>query len=220
VYFHQNADPSNQMQTLSTRPTCRKALTVTAIGLVAITTMGGCAGPAGTLVTVANMALEASGLKKAELPDSQKPPRLVTLRLHAANNLNADANGKGMALVLRIYKLKSVNGFNQLTPAALSVPQQEKEVLGQDLVEVKEITLIPGQRYEMEEKVPYEAGVLGIAGWFRAPAPARWKYAFQMESSTKGGITMGIHACSLSVTAGTPISTEGDARLVSTARCS
>lgn len=179
----------------------------------------GCAGPAGALVAVANVALEMSGIKKPELPDSQKPPRLVTLRIHAASNLNADAKGNGMAVVVRIYKLRGTSAFDQLNYLALQDPKQEKESLGQDLIESREVVLIPGQKYQIEEKVPYEAGFIGVAGLFRTPASGRWKYAFQSAPSEKTGLTLGAHACAFTVTQGTPIGIETDARLLSTTKC-
>ena len=44
--------------------------------------LAGCGGAA--LAPLANVALEAAGIRKPpELPESQKPPRNVPLRLHA-----------------------------------------------------------------------------------------------------------------------------------------
>ncbi|WP_240531238.1 YgdI/YgdR family lipoprotein [Variovorax boronicumulans] len=43
---------------------------ITSGALLAALMLGGCSSPA---LTIANIALEASGLKKPELPESQKP---------------------------------------------------------------------------------------------------------------------------------------------------
>ena len=46
---------------------------------------------------------------------------------------------------------------------------------------------------------------IGVVALFRAPAPQRWKYAFSAEAAQKTGITLGAHACSLSVSMGAPV---------------
>ena len=161
-------------------------------------------------------------MKKAELPESQKPPKTVKLRLYAAENLNSgtSASSKGMALVIKVYKLRGVTAFNQMNSAIPMNTKAESDLLGQDLVNAREIVLIPGQKYEIEEKVPYEAGFVGIAGMFRNAAAGRWKYAFQSSEAEKSGLTLGVHSCAFSVTVGTPLATDGDQQLLSNSKCS
>ena len=104
--------------------------------------LGGCA----TVGKLTNGALEMVGLKEPEvpeipeIPDALKAPRTITIKLHAGANLNADANGQPLAVVARIYKLKQNAAFQQATYDVFLSPQKEKEVLGAELLEVKEIT--------------------------------------------------------------------------------
>ena len=168
----------------------------------------GCATTAAVTVLgkVTEAALEASGLKKPEVPaDVPKAPRKVALRIHAGQALNTDAGGRSLSLVTRVYKLKDSNAFQQAPYEVFGNPAKEKELLGNDLVEVREVLLVPGQRYEVEEKVSREAGYVGLVALFRAPAAQRWKYAFQSEAAEKTGVTVGAHACALSVTVGAPV---------------
>lgn len=167
----------------------------------------GCAAvqPIVTATQVAGFVLEAAGLKKADnanVPDSQKAPRNITLQFYAGTNLNTDAAGKPLALVVRIYKLKQDAAFNQATYDTFMNPAKEKEAMGADLLEVKEITLIPGQRYESKEKISREAEFVGAVALFRAPAAKRWKVSFQTKESEESGITVGLHACALTVGSG------------------
>lgn len=165
----------------------------------ALTTLGGCAAGVGS---VAGAALEMVGLRKPalpELPDAQKPPRTIAIRLQAGDKLNADADGRPLALVTRIYKLRQTAAFEQASYDSFLTPQRERELLGADLLEVKELLLVPGQHYEAFEKVSREAYFIGVVALFRAPAPQRWRLAFAAGEAEQAGITVAVHACALSV---------------------
>jgi type VI secretion system protein VasD len=182
---------------------------------ILLSLLAGCAGGG----SLAGAALEAAGMRKApELPDAQKPPRSVAIRLHAADKLNVDARGQPLALVARIYKLRQSAAFEQAPYAAFLSPHTEKEALGADLIEVKEVTLVPGQRYEVLEKVSREAGYVGVVALFRAPAAQRWRLAFAATEAEQAGLTVGLHACALSVGAGAR-ATARDMKMLSSVHC-
>lgn len=179
--------------------------------------LAGCGGAA--LGPLAGAALEAAGIRKApELPEAQKPPRNVPLRLHAAAKLNADGRGQPLALAVRLYKLRQKSAFEQMPYAAFLDPQAERERLGADLVEVREIMLVPGQRYEVTEKVAREAGHIGIVALFHRPAAERWRVAFSTPDAEREGITVGLHACAMTV-AGAGASASGPAAMLGSVRC-
>jgi type VI secretion system protein VasD len=162
----------------------------------------GTAGLVSAVGKVADIALEATGLKKPEIPeipDLQKPPRNVSLKLHAGDNLNAGTADKSLSLVARIYKLKQTEAFYATPYDAFLSPEKEKQALGADLLEVREISLIPGQLYEVIEKVSRESSYIGVVTLFRTPAPQRWRAAFASKDAEASGITLGVHACSLTV---------------------
>lgn len=164
--------------------------------------LAGCGGAA--LAPLASVALEAAGLRKpAELPESQKPPRNVPLKLHAATRLNVDARGQPLALAVRLYKLRQKDAFEGAPYATFLDPRLERESLGADLVEVREIMLVPGQRYEVTEKVAREAGHVGIVALFHTPAAGRWRTAISSLDAERDGLNVGLHACAMSVGSGT-----------------
>jgi type VI secretion system protein VasD len=180
-------------------------------------TLAGCAGDG--LGSVTGAALEATGLRKApELPDAQKPARNVSIRLHAADKLNVDAQGRPLALVARLYKLRQNIAFEQAPYATFLSADAEKAALGADLLEVKEITLVPGQRYEATEKVSREAAFIGVVALFRSPAPQRWRLAFSAPEAERAGLTVGLHACALSVGTGA-LATVRDVIMLSSVHC-
>jgi type VI secretion system protein VasD len=170
--------------------------------------LSGCAAGVGVLGTVASSALQAYGIGKPDLPDSQKPPREIGLTLFAAPNLNAANDQKPFAMVVKLYALKDPTSFLQASSDTFSDPDKEKSKLGSDLISEREITLIPGQHYTVKEKVAYEASAFGVVALFRDPAPQRWKFAFDTAKSQKSGIIVGLHNCAMTVTSGTVIPTE------------
>lgn len=156
-----------------------------------------------SVVALAALLAACGGMgKPPELADAQKPARTVSVRLHAAQKLNTDARGQSLALVARVYKLRQAAAFEAAPYAAFLSPQAERDAFGADLVEVKEITMVPGQKYEVQEKVSREAGYIGIVALFNKPAPQRWRLAYTAAEAEPVGVTVGLYACSLASGAG------------------
>lgn len=170
-----------------------------ASGLLACLLLAACAGGPGPLPAG---LLETAGLRKPPpLPEAQLPPRKVALRLHAAKRLNLDPRGQPLALLVRIYKLRQRTAFDQAPYSAFLSPQAEREALGADLLDVRELTLVPGQQLELDEKLAREAGWLGVVALFHSPQPQGWRLAFAAAEAEQGGVTIGLHACAMSASA-------------------
>jgi type VI secretion system protein VasD len=165
-------------------------------GFLACLLLAACAGGAGPSPAA---LLEAAGLRKPPpLPDAQQPPRKVAVRLHAAKRLNLDARGQPLALLVRVYKLRQRAAFEQAPYAAFLSPEREREALGADLLEVRELTLVPGQQLEFNEKLSREAGWLGVVALFHTPPAQGWRLAFAAPEAEQAGVTIGLHACAMS----------------------
>jgi type VI secretion system protein VasD len=182
----------------------------------AVAALAGC----GTGASIAGAVLQVAGINRPpELPDAQKPPRNVNIKLHAAATLNSGRNGPPLALVARIYKLRQAEAFERVSYAGFTSAHSERELLGPDLIEVKEVLLIPGQRYEVTEKVSREAGYVGVVALFRAPDGQRWRAAFPAVDAEKSGITIGLHACAMTVGQGAAARQQQVARPLAQAQC-
>lgn len=172
-----------------------------------LTWLAGCTATSAlaTAGQLASIAMDMAGVKKpgsTDSPDAQSLPRQVKLRLHAGHNLNSGGDGKPVSLLVRVYKLKQADGFRQAAYSTFLDPARERETMGTDLLEVKEILLIPGQQLEITEKVAAEATHVGVVALFRSPSPARWKATFVASNAETSGITLGAHACAMSSRAG------------------
>ena len=148
--------------------------------------------------TVIAALLMLLGCTSPRLPELQLPPRNVEIRLHASAVLNAGNGKQPYALVARIYKLRQTSAFLRMHFNNFLSQQSEREILGNDLLEVTEVMLIPGQRYEISEKITREAHHIGVVALFRAPAPNRWRMVAPAADAERNGITIGLHACAIS----------------------
>ncbi len=180
--------------------------------LLVLLALGGCATATGALDSLGDFkdkALEATGLKKPDIsmPDVALPARRIPLALAASPSLNVDDDRHSLALLVRIYKLKNAEAFLSAPYQAFVSAEAEKQHLGEDLIEVREVQLVPGQHIDVTEKVAREAGYVGVVALYRAPAAQRWKFAFAADAAQLTGISLAAHACALSVTRGQPYGT-------------
>lgn len=160
-------------------------------------TLSGC----GTMSAV-DALLATAGLARGELLSRAPQPAGVSLKVVAGGQLNATRSGEPLSLVLKVYGLRSAEGLKKLSLSQLASAQAEKDALGEDLLSVRELVLLPGQSHEFLVKLPPEANVVGVAGLFRAPRAQRWKLAFDAHKSISSGIVVAAHACALSASAG------------------
>ena len=179
---------------------------------------------------MADKALETIGFKKPELPappplppipESAKPPRPMRLQVAASDALNLDPQERSLSLVVRVYKLRNVSAFQSTPYDAFGDAAKEKQALGDDLVEVKEVILAPGQKRTLSEKWAREATHVGVVGLFREPAPRRWRFAFELDElkSDEQQFLLGAHACAFSVAFGTPVGLDAAGLRLQSADC-
>lgn len=141
-------------------------------------------------------ALETVGLRKST-EDSAPRAKTVPLKLWAGQNLNSGRDNRSLAVVVKIYRLRDHQRFERAPFSAFLDEDTERAALGEDLISATEIVLQPGQRHEIAERLPPEAGTMGVVALFRAPAPGRWRFAFDAAAAEKDGVTVGLHACAL-----------------------
>lgn len=178
-------------------------LTMAVVGMLAVL-LAGCSTTSGIQLagTAVGLVLEATGVIKKDTGDPSKKLTDLSLRVFAGEQLNTTSDGKSLSLVLKIYILRSPERLKMLTYPEISTPESEKEALGDSLISVREITIIPGKSYDIQLKIPGEATTIGVVGMFRAPFSYRWKLAFDTKNSFDTGIIVGAHACALTASKG------------------
>ena len=191
--------------------------------------VSGCASSSGTAGNegLVDKVLGLAGLQTksstpelpAGMPALPKLPQKVTLRIHAGTVLNTDPSGRSLALVARLYKLKSMEPFIQAPYDAFKEVPTGRTPAIDGVVEMREIVLTPGQTYEVVETVPIDATHIGIVGLFRAPDDKRWRFAFDAKAAAKSGLTIGAHGCAWSVSEGQPVSAAPETLRLAGVRC-
>jgi type VI secretion system protein VasD len=175
---------------------------------------------------IVDKGLEIVGLKKPELPPELESElqkielqRKITLRIHAGQLLNTDTAGRPLSLVARIYKLRSTSQFNQATYAMFTAAGSDKPAFSEDVISVQEVVLTPGQKYEVVETMPTSTTHLAVVALFRAPDTQRWRFVFETRAAAKTGLTLGAHACALSVSQGDPVGVQADTLRLAGVQC-
>jgi type VI secretion system protein VasD len=183
----------------------RRALLLAPVAALALA-LSGCASD-GPLAKTA----EFLGLKTPQSPEDLKAaaekvpqPKKVTLRVHAGDQLNTDAQSRSLSVVMRVYKLRRTTAFLAAPYSAFGDTATEKTAFGDDIVEVREVVMRPGQKHEVVETMPLDGFYIAVAALFRAPSEGRWRFAFDAKQAEQSGITLGLHGCAISVAAGTP----------------
>jgi type VI secretion system protein VasD len=110
----------------------------------------------------------------------------VILTSDGGNQLNPDAEGKPLSVVLRVYQLTSLERFSSVD--ADSLWDDPQKALGNTLIENREITLLPGMGQVDKWPLNKAAGYVGVAAFFRSDENSRWKVAFDANSLRKDGI--------------------------------
>jgi type VI secretion system protein VasD len=186
---------------------CQRPLMAAAVALLCVVgTLTGCATPAGD--GVVGKTLEMLGIKAPESKEEAKAmvptQRKVTLRVHAGDQLNTDPQMRSLSTVVRVYKLRRLEAFMAAPYASFGDAAVEKQAFGDDVIDVREVVMRPGQKHEVVETLPTDVGYVAVAALFRAPADGRWRFAFDTKQAEKTGITLGLHGCAISVAAGAP----------------
>jgi len=168
--------------------------------LAGFASIAGCANTGAGLQKISDGALEVVGLKKdpAQVPLPQLP-KTLPVRIVAGQGVNADPKGRGISVVVKLYKLRDAQAFVRMPYEQLLADAGDASG---NVVQVKDVVLAPGKQYGQDETMPPDAKYLGIAVQFRSPSPERWRFAFPVDANVKNGILVGLHECAMTVSQG------------------
>ncbi len=112
------------------------------------------------------------------------PPDLV-VRLEASDRLNPADDGQSLPTVVRVYQLKSPSKMESADFAQLY--RADREVLGDDLLSVEELTMTPGS--QVERKLPRnpQARALAVVVMVRRPAGDAWRAVTDLAAAAGKG---------------------------------
>ncbi|KFA59586.1 type VI secretion system-associated lipoprotein [Gilliamella sp. Choc4-2] len=93
--------------------------------------------------------------------------RTLHLDLIARSELNMGDDGRSSPVVIRIYQLKNNNKFNSATYQDLVT--QDSDVLGDSLLESKEVVLKPDTAISIDTPLNKKANAVGVIALFKEP---------------------------------------------------
>ncbi len=134
---------------------------------------------------VALLALNGCGLFGG---GGEKAPAPVDVTVTAGARLNPDDAGQSLPTVIRIYQLKSASRAEGAQFEDLY--RRDKEVLGDDLLQVDEVVLSPGET--VRKTVPGDKGARAVmvVGVFRRPAGNGWRYIAELPPGKSAPIQL------------------------------
>lgn len=124
-------------------------------------------------------------------------PKKFTVKSEADGNLNRDTGGKSLSVVVRVYQLRDVKEFQKLTFDTLASGRPESELLGNELLSVSDLILVPGTEISATEPLADNAKHVGIVAFFRKPDSHYWRYLFDAETVRKEGLSFRAQDCYL-----------------------
>lgn len=96
-----------------------------------------------------------------------------TLQISTTPSLNARADGRALALLVRVYHIKSKEAFLARTYHDLS--QGDGKLEGAGIIDMKELVLRPGQTHRSAEMLQANAPYIGIVALYQQPAGDHWR---------------------------------------------
>jgi type VI secretion system protein VasD len=128
-----------------------------------------------------------------------KPPLLKT-SVTVGDDSNPDMKNRPSPVVVRVFELKSLAGFNSAD--FFSLYDKESETLGADLIGKEELRLRPGEIASLSHQLKPDTKFVAALAAFRDLERSQWRNAVAVPPKKKQiDMTVAIHGKTVSVTA-------------------
>lgn len=107
-------------------------------------------------------------------------PTIVNLQIDAGADLNADSQGKGAPVMLRVYELREPGNFNAAD--FFAVFNNEQTTLAADLARKQEMLLQPGASKKLTLKPEDAVTSIGFFAAFRQVDSAQWRASTDIKA--------------------------------------
>ena len=154
--------------------------------ILLVMTLSGCAGGGGKVPEVK--------MPEIKIPESEPPPqptRLI-LDISASPGLNPNPIGNPAPLVVRIYELAETGRFTG--SGFHSLYEDDRSVLGDDMVGRDELRMRPGGRETMEKTLGSDTSAIGVVAAYRNLDGVRWRSTAPIVPETDNRLTLTLGA--------------------------
>ena len=118
----------------------------------------------------------------------------ATMTIAASADSNPDASGRASPVVVRVYQLRGDAAFNGADYFPLY--DDEKMVLGQELVSRDEFVMNPGERRSLDVTLAADTRFVGAVAAFRDIRNAQWR---AVVPAPKNGLTVTVERARIAV---------------------
>jgi len=113
------------------------------------------------------------------LGGGQPTPQPLRVQVTAAERLNPDDQGASLPTLVRVYQLKSAARARSVELTDLL--RDPKAALGEDLLSVEEVLLMPGQAIDKRLPRERDARAVLIAAVVRRPVALTWRDVVELS---------------------------------------
>jgi type VI secretion system protein VasD len=118
-------------------------------------------------------------LNGCSLFGGESTPAPVEVTVTAAARLNPDDSGQSLPTIIRIYQLKAASKAEGAMFEDLY--RRDKELLGEDLLQVDEVVLSPGETVRKAVAGDKGARAVMVLGVFRRPSGNGWRIITELQ---------------------------------------
>jgi type VI secretion system protein VasD len=136
-----------------------------------------------TFAILATCVIVACATKPPPPPPPPPPPK-ATLVVATHSDVNPDLSGRASPVVVRVYQLKSDSAF--AGAGFFSLFDDERKVLGAELIARDEYELVPGERRTLEFAPPPDMRFLGALAAFHDVRNSTWRTLLTVPKSGLG----------------------------------
>ncbi|WP_342113431.1 type VI secretion system lipoprotein TssJ [Pseudoduganella sp. OTU4001] len=127
-----------------------------------------------------------------------KKPSVAQANITVAADVNPDARGRPSPVVIRLYELKALGGFQN--GDFFSLFERGKEVLGADVLASEEMVLRPGDKKRMDRQLQPDTRFVAAVAAFRDLDRAVWRASVAIAPNQTVPITINLKTREISIT--------------------
>lgn len=131
-------------------------------------------------------------------PPAPKKPSVAQASINVAADVNPDAHGRPSPVVVRLFELKALGGFQN--GDFFSLYERGKEVLGGDLLASEEMVLRPGEKKRFERPLQADTRFVAAVAAFRDLDRAMWRATVAIPPNQTVPITIKLKTREISIT--------------------
>jgi type VI secretion system protein VasD len=129
--------------------------------------------------------------------DKGPEPSPVSLELSAATDANPDRNDRPSPVLVRVYELRSPGAFE--TADFFAMLEQDKAVLGGEMVNSWEFQLDPGESTRLDASFQASSGFIGVFAAFRDIERAQWRAVSPIRSGRENAMAVTVGRLDVSI---------------------